>query len=78
MGQVLIRNIDDDVIERRKAHAAARRQPLEQVLREILSEGARRLTRSERVAIADRIRAMTPRPLTDSSTDLIRADRDSR
>ncbi len=78
MGQVLIRNVDDETIDRLKAHAAARRRPLEQVLREILSEAARRLTRNERVAIADRIRAMTPKRLTDSSTDLIRADRDSR
>lgn len=45
---------------------------------EILSEGVRRLTRRERVAISDRIRAMTPQRLADSSTDLIRADRDSR
>jgi plasmid stability protein len=78
MGQVLIRNIDDAIIERLKAHATARRQSLEQTLRDILAEAAGRLTRSERVARADRIRAMTPRRLEDSSTALIRADRDSR
>lgn len=78
MGQVLIRNIDDDVIERLKSHAAARKQPLEQALRDILTDAAGRMTRSERVARADRIRAMTPRRLDDDSTDLIRADRESR
>lgn len=78
MGQVLIRNIDDAVIERLKAHATACQQPLEQTLRDILTDAAGRLTRSERVARADRIRAMTPRRLKDSSTDMIRADRDSR
>ncbi len=36
-----------------------------------------RLTPEERLELADRIRAMAPRPSTDS-VDLIRKDRDAR
>ena len=77
MAQVMVRNIDDEVIERLRRRAAAREQALEQTLREILIEAARP-TRAERVAEIDRIRAMTPKRLTDDSTDLIRAERDRR
>jgi plasmid stability protein len=77
MAQVVVRNIDDDVIERLRRRAAERKQSLEQTLREILTEAARP-TRAERVAEIDRIRAMTPKRLTDDSTDLIRAERDRR
>ena len=34
MGQVIIRNLDDEVIERLKAKAAAQNQSLEQALRD--------------------------------------------
>lgn len=37
MAQVVIRNIDDGVVERLKARAAAKRPSLEQTLREILT-----------------------------------------
>ena len=35
-------------------------------------------SRKKRVAAADRIRRMTPKRLSDDSTDLIRKDRDTR
>jgi len=60
MGHVLIRNVDDEVIARRW-------QSLEQALRQTRSDAAKRLTRGERVAIADRIREMTPRRIRGSS-----------
>lgn len=77
MGQLLVRQLDDGVIERLKRQAEARKISLEQLLREVLSAAAGP-SRLEIVATADRIRAMTPKRLTDDSTDLIRADRDRR
>ncbi|MBF0625628.1 MAG: hypothetical protein HQL82_12565 [Magnetococcales bacterium] len=37
MGELVIRNLDDEIIERLKARAVAHRQSLEQMLREILA-----------------------------------------
>lgn len=77
MGQLLVRNLDDGVIERLKRQAESRRISLEQLLREVLADAAGP-SRAEMLAEMDRIRAMTPRKLTTSSTDLIRKDRDRR
>lgn len=77
MGQVIVRRLDDAVIDALKRRAAARGISLEQQLREILAEAARP-SRAEIVADIGRIRAMTPGRLTTDSADLIRADRDSR
>ena len=77
MGQLLVRNLDDGVVERLKRQAEARKISLEQLLREVLAAAAGP-SRAEILAAADRIRRMTPKRLTDDSTDLIRADRDSR
>jgi plasmid stability protein len=77
MGQLLVRNLDDGVVERLKRRAEARTISLEQLLREILSDAAGP-SRQELVAEMDRIRAMTPKKLATSSTDLIREDRDRR
>ena len=81
MGQVVIRNIDDRVIERLRARAVANKKSLEQSLRELLTEAARP-SRVELVAELDRIRAMTPprKPgvVYPSAEQLIREDRDTR
>lgn len=81
MGQVVIRHIDDRVIERLKARAAAQRKSLEQSLRDLLTEAARP-SRAELLAEIERIRAMTPprQPGVNYPTaeQLIREDRDSR
>jgi plasmid stability protein len=79
MAQVVIRNIDDDVVERLKARAAAEKKSLEQTLRDVLTEAARP-SRAEVLAEVDRIRAMTPPrpPGAPLAEDLIREDRDSR
>ncbi len=74
MGQILIRNLDDDVIERLKARAARDKTSLEQMLRQILIDVAKP-SKAEVWAEIDRIRAMTPKRL-DSSVPLIRAFRD--
>ena len=81
MGQVVIRNIDDRVLERLKVRAMAQRKSLEQSLRELLTEAARP-SRAELLADLERIRAMTPlrRPgiAYPTAEELIREDRDTR
>ena len=81
MGQVIIRNIDDAVIERLKLRAVAQHKSLEQCLREVLTEAARP-SREELIAEVERIRAMTPprEPGRSYPTaeELVRESRDSR
>ncbi len=74
MGQVIIRNLDDGVVARLKERAARAKKPLEQALREILTEAAAP-SKEEALERARRIRAMTPYTEIDA-TDLIREDRD--
>jgi|APFre7841882630_1041343.scaffolds.fasta_scaffold257443_2 plasmid stability protein len=86
MAEVLIRDLDDKVIERLNIQAAARGLSLEDELREILTAAAKssfeRPNREELLKELERIRAMTP-PHPPGTTfplaeDLIREDRDSR
>jgi len=81
MAQVIIRNIEDRVLERLKARATAQRESLEQSLRDLLTEAARP-SRAELIADLERIRAMTPvrQPgvTYPSAEELIREDRDTR
>ncbi len=81
MGQVVIRNIDDRVVERLKARAAAEKKSLEQSLRELLTEAAKP-SLSELLAQLERIRAMTPPRKGDAvypaAEELVREDRDAR
>jgi antitoxin FitA len=77
MAQVVIRNLEDGVIDTLKERARRKGHSLEQELRDIVSEAAK-LTVAEKLAIIDRIRGMTPpgdHPLVE---DLIREDRDRR
>jgi plasmid stability protein len=81
MAQVVIRNIDERVIERLKGRTAAQQKSLEQSLREILTEAAKP-NPGELLAVAARIRAMSP-TLPEgthylSAEELIREDRDRR
>lgn len=75
MGQVIVRNLDDGIIEVLKAKAALQGHSLEQELRRILAE-AGKPGPEDRLALADRIRAMTPRKAQSDSTKLVREDRD--
>jgi len=81
MGQVVIRNIDDGVIEILKARAAAMNKSFEQSLREVLTAAAKP-SRAELLAEVDRIRDMTPpRQLGKrypTAEQLVRESRDSR
>jgi plasmid stability protein len=81
VGQVVIRNIDDLVLDRLKLRAAAQRKSLEQSLRDLLTEAAKP-SRVELLADVERIRAMTPprRPgaIYPTAEELIREARDNR
>ena len=71
-----VRNLDAAVVTGLKHRAKRNGVSLEQELRTLLTRAARP-GRSELLAVADRIRAMTPGPLTDSAS-LLRADRARR
>lgn len=75
MGQVLVRNLDDGVIDNLKARAELKGRSLEQELRDILAAAAP-LTPEEKVALYRKIRAKSP-PLKDFDIRAaIRAGRD--
>ena len=74
--QVTVRNLDTAVVAGLKHRAKRNGVSLEQELRTLLTRVARP-GRSELLAEADRIRAMTPGELADSLS-LLRADRDNR
>ena len=75
MGQVIIRNLDDDVIAALKARAAAHGHSLEQELRLLLSAAARPTRVEVRNTAAD-LRALDDVEITTDLDDLIREDRD--
>ena len=74
MAQLLVRNLEDAIVTALKKRAAAEGKSLEQSLREILRDAAMPEV-ARRVAIADRIRAMTPAGRHPDSTKYIRQDR---
>lgn len=78
MGQVLAGDTDDQVIAAFRQKAELLGHSLKPELRQALTAAAR-LTQTERVDLARRIRAMTPAGVSQSDTsDLIRHDRDTR
>ena len=77
MGQVLIRNIDDRIIESLKLKAEIKGHSLEQELRDILKQAAGP-TVEERLAMIDRVTAMQKRPTKMLSEDVIRKIRNRR
>jgi plasmid stability protein len=77
MGQILVRNLDDDVIEDLKAKALERGTSLEQVAREALTDAARRKDRLAWVAELDALRAQARLPPGWNGTEEIRAARDA-
>jgi antitoxin FitA len=74
MGQILVRNLDDEIIERLKARAAREKNSLEQTVRQILADAAKP-SKAEILAEIDRIRERQPKSTIDS-TALIRSWRD--
>ena len=77
MGQVLIRNVEDRIIESLKLKAEQKGHSLEQELRDILKRAAGP-TVEERLAMIDRVRAMQKKPTKMLSEDIIRKMRDRR
>lgn len=75
MGQVLVRNLDDGVIERLKRRAERENTSLEQSLRRILTEAAKP-SRAEIIGEIDTLRKAIG-PVSGDSTALIREDRDN-
>ncbi len=75
MGQVLVRNLDDDVIERLKTKAELKGLSLEQELRDILTAAAP-LSPAEKVALSRRLRALSPRVGDFDIGAAVRAGRD--
>jgi plasmid stability protein len=59
VGQVLVRNLDDRVIEQLKHRAKIKGHSLEQELRNIITAAAS-LTAGEKIALAQRLRALSP------------------
>jgi plasmid stability protein len=80
MGQILVRNLEDGVIERLKARALKADKSLEQTVRDILTEAAKP-SREEILTEMDRIReAIRARHGGDigfDATAAIREDRDN-
>ncbi len=78
MAQVLVRNLDEQVVAVLRRKAELHGHSLEQELRLALTAAAR-LTPEERVALARRIRNLTPPNVAQTdSAELIRQDRDTR
>lgn len=76
MGSVVIRNLDDAIIDNYRTKAELNGRSLEAELRDALAQSAP-LTPEQKVAISRRFQNRFAAPLPDS-TPLIREDRDSR
>ena len=74
MGQIIVRNIDEDVITRLKRRASERNVPLERLVREVLAEAAKP-TRTEAIAKIVNLRDSIGAVPGDSTT-VIRRMRD--
>ncbi|MEW6267725.1 MAG: hypothetical protein AB1689_00340 [Thermodesulfobacteriota bacterium] len=75
MAQVIIRNLDDQAVDRLKARARRKGVSLESELRAIVTDAARIDRSSFRERAARLRRKLGRRPVSDS-TELIREDRD--
>ena len=77
MGKIEIDSLDDKVIQGLEVRARINGRSLEEEIRALLSQHVL-LSPAERVALADRIRAMTPKNIKQTdSTIMIRALRDA-
>jgi plasmid stability protein len=79
VAQVLIRNVEDSVIEQYRARARAKGRPLEAELREALTAQLRQ-DREAVLAEFDALRALSRpwQPGEMTTTEMIREDRDTR
>lgn len=72
-----VSGLDETTLSRLEARAQLQRRSVEEVAREVLQRGAA-LTADERLALADRTRAMSPGLHDVDLVAMIREDRDSR
>jgi len=77
MGQVLIRGVDDVVLQSLKERATEHGRSLEAELRVVLTEAARP-SRAALIKELEEIRAMTPNVPGPLAEDLVREGRDER
>ena len=79
MGQVIVRNLDDEVLARHRERAKVRGVSLEQELRDVLADSAK-LRPEEKLAAMNAIRGLTPEGEGERVPGwlLIREDRDER
>ncbi len=77
MSQVLVRRLDRAVIDALKARAGRNGRSLEQELREILTAAAKPSV-DEKLALVERVSAMTRPVPHPPAEDIIREDRDRR
>jgi plasmid stability protein len=77
MAQLIVRKLDQSVVDGLKMKAALHGHSLEQEARDILT-AATKLGAAERVALADRLRSQSHWTGGPDSTQMIREDRDSR
>ncbi len=75
MGQILIRNLDDEAIEAHRRRAKARGHSLEQELRTVIESAAAHSVQ-EKLAIAEYAQSLTPVGAPSNAVDLIREDRE--
>lgn len=75
MAQILVRDMDDKVVDRLKSRAAEHRRTLQAEVKVILEEAAR-LDRAAARRLAEQIRSRTAGRQTSDSTDLVRELRD--
>jgi plasmid stability protein len=73
--ELTLANVDDRLVACLKASAEATGRTIERVAIKAIENGVK-LDREGRLALADKARAMQPKPLTDDSTDIIRRLRD--
>lgn len=78
MGEILVRNLDDKVIERLERRAALNGRSLEQELRELLTAAAPEapLSPAEKLEISRRLRAESPHLADFDVSAAIRCGRD--
>ncbi len=75
MGEIILKDIDETLIEAISAEAALSGRPISEIAHAAFLRGLLAFP-STRLAMADRIRAMTPAKLDDTSTAIIRSLRD--
>jgi plasmid stability protein len=75
MGQMVVRKINDEALERFKARARSEGVSAEALLRRMIETEPARMTREQALKRADELRAMTPRS-DICSVELLHALRD--